>query len=282
MKKINIMKKINVVKKILIFTLIGIAFFGCNSNNDDVLNDSDYAEYMIENSIDTEINFMAEEIYTTNETQEPALKLKLITSKIFPCINYKLTTTEFINGNELIVRFEQIIEPILCLTVLGPATSYIELPENINKITFLNGRVIDKYFIEINQQKISLTLIENNFTTSLYNKTFRIPENSFAYVCGTNTTNTNIYTDFSEIIEQNPDFIEFDFDGEGRIPYPETTNGNYANHPSKYYKYTSSLEFNKLANIMNEYSSENIEENSGVSISTISWNNLKFCSWLEN
>ena len=72
------------------------------------------------------------------------------------------------------------------------------------------------------------------------------------------------------------------FDGEGRIPYPETTNGNYANHPSKYYKYTSSLEFNKLANIMNEYSSENIEENSGVSISTISWNNLKFCSWLEN
>ena len=131
------MKKINVVKKILVFTLIGIAFFGCNSNNDDVLNDSDYAEYMIENSIDTEINFMAEEIYTANETQEPALKLKLITSKIFPCINYKLTTTEFINGNELIVRFEQIIEPILCLTVLGPATSYIELPENINKITFL-------------------------------------------------------------------------------------------------------------------------------------------------
>ena len=87
---------------------------------------------------------------------------------------------------------------------------------------------------------------------------------------------------FSEIIEQNHDFIEFDFEGEGRIPYPETSNGNGVNHPSKYYKYTSSLEFNNLANIMNEYSSENIEENSGVSISIISWNNLKFHSWLEN
>jgi len=270
------------MKKILIFTLIGFVFLGCNSDNDDVINDSDYAEYIIENSIDTEINFMAEEIYTTNEAQEPVLKLKLITSEIFPCINYGLGTTEFTNDNELIVRFEQIIEPELCFTAIGPAISYIELPENINKITFLNGSVIDKYSIDINQQKISLTLIENNFTTSLYNKTFRIPENSFAYVCGTNTNNTNIYTDFSEIIEQNPDFIEFDFEGEGRIPYPETTDGNWVNHPSKYYKYTNSSEFNNLANVMNEYSSENIEENSGVTISIISWNNVKFYSWLEN
>ena len=137
------------MKKILIFTLIGFTFLGCNSDNDDVLNDSDYAEYIIENSIDTEINFMVKEIYTTNEAQEPVLNLKLITSETFPCINYGLTTTEFINGNELIVRFEQIIEPELCLTAIGPATSYIELPENINKITFLNGSVIDKYFIKI-------------------------------------------------------------------------------------------------------------------------------------
>ena len=73
------------MKKILIFTLIGFTFLGCNSDNDDVLNDSDYAEYIIENSIDTEINFMVKEIYTTNEAQEPVLNLKLITSETFPC-----------------------------------------------------------------------------------------------------------------------------------------------------------------------------------------------------
>lgn len=270
------------MKKLLIFTLIGFTILSCSSDNDEVLNDSNYAEYIIENSIYTEINFMAEEIYTTNETQEPVLKLKLITSEIYPCINYGLSTTEFINGNELIVRFEQIIEPELCLTAFGPATAYIELPENTNKVTFLNGGVIDKYFIDINDQKISITLIENNFTTSLHDKTFRFPENSFAYVCGTNTNNTNIYTDFSTIIEQNPSFTEFEFEGEGRIPYPETTNGNWVNHPPKYYKYSDSVEFNNLANIMNYYSSENIEENSGVTISIYSWNNIKFYSWIEN
>ncbi|WP_027078035.1 hypothetical protein [Maribacter antarcticus] len=270
------------MKKLLIFTLIVFTILSCNSDNDEVQNDSDYAEYIVDNSIESEINFMPEEIYTTNETQEPVLKLKLITSEIFPCINYGLSTTEFINGNELIVRFNQIIEPELCLTAIGPATSYIELPQNTNKVTFINGSIIDKYSIEINEQKISITLIENNFTTSLHDKTFIFPENSFAYVCGTNTDNTNIYTDFSAIIEQNPDFIEFEFEGEGRIPYPETTYGNWVNHPSKYYKYTDSAEFNNLANTMNAYSSANIIENSGVTISIYSWNNIKFYSWIEN
>lgn len=270
------------MKKILILTLIGFTVLGCSSNDESNFPDSEYSEYIIENSILTDIDFMPEEIYTTNETQEPLLTLKLITSEIFPCINYGISTTEFINGSELIIRFEEIIQPELCFTAIGPAISYIELPENTTKITFINGNIIDKYSIEIIQQKISITLIENNFTTSLYNKTFRIPENSFAYVCGTNTNNTNIYTDFSAIIEQNPDFIEFEFEGEGRIPYPETTDGNWVNHPSKYYKYSNFEEFNNLASVLNDYSFENIEENSGVTISIYSWNNVKFYSWIEN
>jgi hypothetical protein len=270
------------MKKLLLFTLIGFSILGCSTDSEKILINSNYAEYIIENAIDTEINFMPEEIYTTNETEEPVLKLKLVTSEIFPCINYGISTTEFINDNELIVRFEQIIGPELCLTAIGPATSYIELPQSTNKVTFLNGSLIDEYSIEINEQKVSITLIENNFTTSLYDKTFRLPENSFAYVCGTNTNNTNIYTDFSAIIAQNLDFIEFEFDGEGRIPYPETTDGNWVNHPSKYYKYTDSDEFNNMADTMNDYSSLSIEENSGVTISIYSWNNIQFYSWIEN
>ena len=41
-------------------------------------------------------------------------------------------------------------------------------------------------------------------------------------------------------------------------------------------------EFNKLAIILNNYSAENIEKNSGVSISIYGWNNIKFHSWIEN
>ncbi len=267
--------------KKLTLIILSIFIFSCNTNDEEA-NETEYSEFITGNLIETQINFMTEEIYTKNETQEPVLKLKLISSEIFPCINYILSTTEFTKGNELIIRFNEIIEPEICLTALGPAISYIDLPLDINKVTLINGNTIDKYSIDINEQKISVTLIENNFTTSLYDKTFRIPENSFAYVCGTNTSNTNIYTDFSAIIGQNPDFTEFEFEGEGRIPYPDKTDGNWVNHPSKYYKYTDSLEFNNLANILNDYSLQNIEENSGVTISIYSWNNIKFYSWIEN
>ncbi len=268
------------MKKIIVLIIATITF-GCNTD-DQITNNTEYSEFITGNLIDTDINFMPEETYKTGESQEPLLQLKLITSENFPCINYGLSTTEFKNGNELIIRFDKIIEPTLCYTAIGPAISYIDLPKNTNTITFINGNIIDKYSIEIDQEKVAITRIENNFTSSLYNKTFRIPENSFAFVCGTNTNNTNIYDDFLAVLEQNTDFEEFEFEGEGRIPYPESSDGNWVNHPSKFFIYSDFEEFSNLANILNDYASENIEENAGVSIAIYSWNNIKYYSWLDN
>jgi len=269
--------------KKLILLLLFIITFSCNNDDDNISNNSNYSEYITENSIATDINFMPEEIYSNpNTPQAPSLKLKLITAESFPCINYGLITTEFKNGNELIIRFDEILVPTVCFTAIGPAVSYINLPENTDKITFINGNIIDKYSIEINQEKVSISLIENNFTSSLHNKTFRYPENSFAYVCGTNTNNTNIYEDFLTILEQNRNFTEFEFEGEGRIPYPESSDGHWVNHPSKFFIYSDFTEFESLETVLNDYSRENIEENSGVSIAIYGWNNLKHYSWINN
>ncbi|HRL70125.1 MAG: hypothetical protein KA463_03720 [Flavobacterium sp.] len=268
------------MKKIALLILSTIVF-GCIT--DDGLTDkTEYSKFIIGNSIATGINFMPEEIYSTNEVQKPLLKLKLITSVNFPCINYGLSISEFSNGSELIIRFDAIVKPEVCLTAIGPAISYIDLPESTKKITFINGKVIDKYAIEINQEKISITLIENNFTSSLFNKTFRIPENSFAYVCGTNTNNTNSYDDFLTILKQNPAFTEFKFEGEGRIPYPKSSAGNWVNHPSKFFIYSDFKEFKTLADILHDYSLKNIEKNAGVTIAIQSWNNIKYYSWINN
>lgn len=276
------------MKNVLILFL-SIIFIGCSSNDDDLPNDDnspiedDYSEYITKNSINTDIDFMPVETYSTPNTAEvPSLQLKISTTKIFPCANYILVTSEFTNENELIIRFDEILEPEVCLTATGPAISYIDLLENINKIILINGDTIDKYSVEITQGKVSITLIESNFTSSLYDNTFRYPENSFAYRCGTNTTNTYIYEDFLTIIEQNPNFTEFEFEGEGRIPYPESTEGNWVNHPSRFFKYTDYGEFENLENVLSDYSTENIEENSGVSISIIGWNNVKFYSWIND
>lgn len=270
------------MKKIIVLILIGFMINACSSD-EDKNNSSDYRDYIAKKSIVSAINFMPEEVYSGTDALQPSiLKLKLISEEEFPCINYSISTTQFSKGNELIVRFDKIAEPGGCFTAIGPAISYIDLPENTDKITFLNGDKINQYSIDINDQKIAITLIQKYFTTSLYNKTFRIPTNSFVYLCGTNKDNTQIYNDFYALIKQNPDFTEFEFEGEGRIPYPKTTSGNWINHPSRFFKYKNVQEFKNLATILNNYSAKNIEKNSGVSISIYGWDNTKFYSWIEN
>jgi hypothetical protein len=259
------------MKKIILL-LVSILIFGCSSNEDNL--EVDYDQYISANSIASEIQFMPEEIHSDYYVvQRPAPKLKLITKEIFPCINYSIGTSEFINGTELIIRFEKIVNPGVCLTLFGPATKYIDLPQNINKLTFINGKSIDKYDITIDSQKVKINLIESHFTTSLYDNTFRYPENSFAYICGTNTTNTNIYNDFLNILLANPSLKEISFQGEGRIPYPISTFGNRVNHKTRFFKYNNFSDFESLGQTLTNYKNGNITPDSGVTISLKSWNN---------
>ena len=159
------------MKNIILLTIISTFIFSCNKDLSD--------------SIASDIEFMAIEVYSNSSAIEsPTLKLRLKTIEEFPCVNFNLATTEFINDNELIIRFENILEPSICLTAIGPAISEIDLPENINKLTFINGNVIDSYNIIINNQEVDISIIQSNFTNSLYEKTFRYPENSFAFACG--------------------------------------------------------------------------------------------------
>ncbi len=272
------------MKKIILLTF-AIITISCTNNNeiiDDNIEYQDivaYKDVIIDDTIEGEINFMPIEVYKAEGITTPKLQLKLATKQFYGCVNYGISYNIFKRDDELIIRFNKIKEPTICLTATGPATAYIDLPETFNKITFINGKNIDTYNIAINTEKVSFTTITNNFTNSLYNHTFRIPQNSFAFVCGTNTNNTHIYTDFLTILRENPNFTEFEFNGEGRIPYQETSSGNWVNHPSKYFTYTNNTEFENLDNILDTFTSENIEPNTGVTIAIFSWNNQKFYSW---
>lgn len=269
--------------KKLIFLLLSIISYSCDTNDDAISNNPEYSEYFTKNSIEVDINFMPKEVhYSPNTPQTPSLILALNTVEIYRCDNYTLGITKFTNGNELIIRLDEVLSPEICLTAFGPASTYIDLPENISNITFINGNIIDKYSIDIDQEKVSITPIQNKFTHSLYDKTFRYPEKSFVLVCGTNIDNTHIYDDFLTILQRDPNFTEFEFEGQGRIPYPESSSGHWVNHPAKFFTYLDQNEFENLKNILNTYSAANIGENSGVSISIYSWNGIAYYSWAQN
>ena len=267
------------MKKIIVL-LVSIFSYGCSLNEDNI--EGEYAQYINSNSIASEIQFMPEETYANySVAQNPSLRLKLITKEIFPCINYSIGTSEFINGAELIIRFEKIVNPGACATAIGPATKYVDLPQNINKLILINGKSIDKYDITIDSQKVKINLIESHFTTSLYDNTFRYPENSFAYICGTNTTNTNIYTDFLNILLANASLKEISFQGEGRIPYPISSSGHWVNHKTRFFKYNTFSDFESLGQTLTNYKNGNITPNGGVTIALKSWNNSNHFSWMN-
>lgn len=252
----------------------------CEKENDNL--DNPYLLFQKSNSKKIELDFFPVEVYNTTDTGLPFLKIKLSTWKVYPCSNFTLVSSQFVIENEYIIRIEDVKEHDLCLTSGGPARSYIDLPETANKLIFLNGERIDEYQIIITDEKVSISPIKENFTNLLFKNTFRYPKSSFAYICGTNLDNTYLYTDFLKILNDSLAVNEFEFTGEGRIPYPENSSGQWVENPSRFFTYENESTFDKAGDLLEKFVKENVGPNDGVSISLSSWNNRNYYSWMIN
>lgn len=268
------------MKRLFFLIPITILLFSCQE--EDKFSDADYAAYFSENSISSDVEFYPEEIFKSNEPELPELRLRFSTKEIFPCANYQIQLTTAFVDDELIVRFESILKPQVCLTAMGTATTSISLPENVKKLVLVNGQTVDVYDLSVSESKVEILTGKNNFTEILHLTTFRYPENSFAYVCGTNVDNTNLYDDFLKILSDSLSLTEISFDGEGRIPYPEMSSGHWVDFPSKYFTYENEAEFDKAGDQLKKFTQENIRENDGVGIYLTNWKNKSYRSWMFN
>ena len=265
------------MKHIYLILILFIPLIACEKENDN----NEYTEYLSENSVSTEIDFFPVELYEHYyETDTPSLKIHFITSEIFPCINYHLASTQFIKENELIVRFDSIQKYTICLTAIGPAEAYVDLPNGITSLVLINGQTIDRYQVSITDEIVEINPITESYTTLKYTKTFRYPVNTFAYICGTNLDNTHLYHDFLNILLDSTSVIEYKFNGDGRIPYPDSSSGHWSDNASKFFKYENVSEFDKVGELLKNFTHANISPNDGVGISLLSWDNRKYKSWM--
>lgn len=230
-------------------------------------------------SLNTEINFYPVEIYEGNSQGIPSLKLRLITEKEFPCYNYGIISSQSIKENQLIIKIEGISKSVICATAIGPAASIFDLPENITGLKIISGNTTDIYEVNITEKIIEINTIESNFTKPIFGRTFRYPENTFAVTCGTNLEDTEICQEFNDYLTDNLDVEEFSFEGEGRIPYPDSSSGHWNNSASRFYRYQSQDELVEAAQLLETFTRENIEPDKGNSISIRSWDNQFFYSW---
>lgn len=252
------------MKRWLILLLIGL--MGCSP------------EYVDNDSISSDISFNIIDVFeSTNTSQKLVPKIELIAEDYYSC-NHQLITSQSLVGNELIIRFEEIIIR-RCTEAADWATPNLDFPENITQLTLINGEKTDQYFIDISKEKITISPINSSFSKSSYNVKFRKPENSFAFVCGTNTDNTYIFDEFLSILQQNESFTEFEFKGDGVIPYPKTSYNKKVNFPSRFFTYSDPAAYENLKNTLKNFSKENIDAYSGISISIYGWNDIDYYSW---
>lgn len=239
-----------------------------------------YIEYQSNFSIPSEINFYPVESYEIGnpppsyEGEIPSLKFQFITSQTYNCFNYEIATTQFIMNNELIVRFDSILEYDGCSRAIGPANAFVDLQENINRLVLINGIAIDTYQIDLTDEMVKVNPIVKSFTSVEHSKTFRYPENTFVYSCWTNIDNPEICADFFNILLDSTSIIEYEFDGEGRLPL------SYSSDGAKFFSYNNESDYAKAGELLEKYALEkNFLFDNSIRISLQGWNNKDYRSW---
>ncbi len=241
--------------------------------------DKKFKSYTRAHAIDTDVILWPQETYT-EENQLPVLQLHFQTTKIYPCINFGIAITQQVDENTLIIRFDSITKHQICLTAIGSASSQVPLAENIQQLVLVNGDQIDRYDVIISSEKVSLTPSDTSFTQIKANTWFRYPENSFAFICGTNTDNTHHCSDFYSILMDSLDVEPFNFQGKGIIPYPVSSSGHWNDNSTQFFTYTDVEEFKKAGALLEAYTLENIIPNSGVTLQLLNWRNQHYRSWM--
>lgn len=223
--------------------------------------------------INEEIEFFPEETYWGSQPQIPKLLLKFQTKKIFRDACTGLSTTLILSGDDMIVRFDSFYQAGGCALITSPAKVQFVLPENIKRLTLVNGKKIDTYTLTINDEFVTINSIKREFSELKVPKLFRYPKNSFVYSCGTSTNNTHHYQDFLSILYDSTDLKEFFFDGSGKIPYRDSSEGSPTKFKTHFFRYEREQEFDKAGELLKRYSEKNIVPFTGAYIFLTNWQN---------
>ncbi len=227
----------------------------------------------------TDIEFYPEERYSGNDQSLPTLKLALRTSEIYPCFNYQIDFDESFKNNEMTINITGIHKPDLCLAAFGPAYGFLELPETTEKLKIERAEKTDVYEVNINSKQIEILPKNAEFTDLVNTVTFRYPENSFAVVCGTNLEQTDLCANFLEKLDDISSLSSYTFPSNGRIPYPDSSSGNWNNTPSKYFIYENESTFENVLQQFEMFVQDSLSPDDGNSIGIITWDNRTYYSY---
>ncbi len=265
--------------RIYLLAALVIIVVSCKQN--EIKPQEDYSEFFGTDSINIDFKFTT--IEHRNSEDGLALRLSFQTKDIFGGSNYGIVLSTFNQGNNLIVRFDSILEPARIELGTAPAEGYAELPESTENLILINGEKVDKYGYNITKEKVEIIPIDTSYTSIITPNFYRRPQNTFVYECYMYYEETNVYDDFLKIIEDSLNVTEFVFGGDAIIPYPEGWVYDFGVGYVKYFKYENESEFDKAGNLLYNYIiGNNINETTTSYIILTNWNYYKYSSSAMN
>lgn len=216
------------------------------------------------------------ETHPNREISEPTLTFFVETEEQYPCYNYQIIAQTSLKNGILNIDILGTNIGDLCLTAFGPAILTFELDESVDRITIANNGKKDTYLISIDESSVEINSSNSTFSSFEYPSYFRFPENSFAFVCGTLIEDSNVCDDFELFLKGNLTLEEFEFPSNGKIPYPQSSDGYWFNAPAKYFKYQDSTDLTKAGELLNSFYTSELADKEGLGLSIIGWNNTYY------
>ena len=234
-------------------------------------------------SIDGRVFFSVSEGFQNDYSEgTPRILLTMRTEKIYGCCNNRIVSEITRSGGYITVHLKGILFPEIGLTALGPAGSrdFLDLPEGVYSLNFLQWSSPDKYALTVRKDAIEIVPGLTTYTVPDYSVFWRYPRNSFVFLCGTMVETAWMAEDFLSRLQKIIRLEEFHFPDYGELPYPRSSEGYYNNMPARYFLYQTEDDFDKAGEVLRSYAQSIMANYEGVGISLTDWKGRFFYSWL--
>ncbi len=214
--------------------------------------------------------------------QDPKIFLSLATEAMQPCCNWSIETTVDRNGDRIIVWLEGISVPQICATAIGPAREWreLQLEDGKYELAFVLNGEMDTYKLDISDTAIVLEPVATESTFSDISKYWRYPEKSFAYICGTYTTDTMFYYEFADSLRNLPNLSEITLGSQLESPYPDSSQGHYRDFGALLFRYASEDDYDAAGALLRRFANQRLQGTSGNGIYLVNWRAEEYMSWL--
>ena len=255
------------MKSIRSLILIAFLIVSCNQTEEPKLLDPTKPYFAIEDNFHMDVFEKSSDDSSNISYFEH--ELVLTTEQIYGCCNFSIIANQSSSPNNIVLEIDSIFKPSICLTALGPASyrESINLEENGSTVLSINnGSFINRFKIIVSDSLLYIDPIDTSYVKSTESYIWRFKNNSFVYSCGTTEETSWIYEAFKDSILSLTDVKQFFYPDYGRIPYQRSPSGYWVNHPCLFFTYNSEASWDKLKDMLVNYSINTLSQQMGVGV----------------